>query len=730
MKRHNAFEEELAVLRRSVLDAVHARDEYGVEQGIEVYERLVQRFVTKLKDLGATYDQRAAHREVSESIGGGWSELEWIRDDYAKILRAAMGTQDFSIIHGVLYFPIRIAWIAFESQDFLSFTYFMAFPSLAFKYSHKLVDPETREIVLDKIARYPHEFVDYGLTPRLEHAESTADIEWVEALSEGMVATYNDLLKAAVDANDRASFILFLKHFRQLFENYDDRLAGYRDWAELEAVGHPPGDTSDLFKPLKSALTTLADLRSTALLGLGGWLIRHIQFGTPAERYEDWFPQLGLEGDIERLTRSYLIAKRERHEPLLRWGWWSLEGKEEGVAHWGGFDQYLDVAYVIAALRTVSVTDAPAAIREFGDHDVYVMEESGSLTRILGEIESNLDKWGSLLPPEPLTRIAALRNTFGVTIAYRREVREREVVNALLSPSRVNEFASAEEKGYRRETEFLRLVRTIGKVRQVPEAARPDRHWGFHELLPKDWFVEGSNTEITHFGEQHGSNLRHGVVDRILREIVLALPGFPLEDDIPLSTLIEPKILALKARGASPLILLAGGFRLYQRLGSDPGFSSPGPVWGPPREGTLIGSMGDTEVHGIHWRGFEMVLVCDLKRIGTWEQVMPVEVKQDERILADEVRFTLRLLQEDEARKWVAERPDLHLKKKEDGAEESIEDAVYRLRQKVVHRLTTSAHFAIEDRESGLVFRKPGEAPQAEADSEDSEAEGNAEDSP
>lgn len=707
MMRQGRFEEECAVLRRSVLRSVEERDEFALEQGLEVYERLVRRFIRKLGDLGVAYDQQSARREVSGSIRGGWPQLEWIRDDYVTILGTALRSSDFGIIRRALYFPFSIARTALDAQDYLSFYYFLELPVVAYNLAEELPPSQLKTRIVERLARYPREFTDYHLTIRLGESETEADIWWVRQMSEGVIGIYNGLLKSAVDALDSASFTDLLVHLNQLFRHYDDSIPGFQDWQESpEGDVRPNSGPLPLFTQLASTLSALESLRNITKLGIAAWTARCVQVRQSASHLDTVLPLLGFDGDLEKLSRTWIAASEERYEALLRWSWWSIEGKQEGVVHWGGFDQYLNTAYVVFALRTVKSDGPPQAIDAFSATDTYALDENGALHSALTDIGNHADLWRGLVPEDLLGRSEALRRIFRATVEHRRGVREKQVVAAALSTTRIELFAAAEARGYEVLPDFLRLVQATGAVRQVPASLLEGNQWGYNELLPKEWFIDDTHVAIDHLGKQHGQDLRAGLTGHILKELLAGLPTEGLRDEPLVSNQIHQHVSALRDRGGTPVVLVVGSLHLIQRLRSDPAFSPNNAAWGRGPD-VAMGVLAGADVHRLLARDIEAIAVCDLARVGAWEQGIPGGGDPEERILAGEVRFRLRELDEDELVRLASERQARLRKDDPAGRVESMEQATWNLRQRVVHRLLTSARFAIEDASWGMVLRGP-----------------------
>jgi hypothetical protein len=99
---------ELGYLRDTVVEAALQRKSSIVESGLETYEALVGTFIDVLKEFGSPYDRDQALAEIHR-VGGGWSEIEWVRDDYREIADAALASKNLSVILPVIYFLWALA---------------------------------------------------------------------------------------------------------------------------------------------------------------------------------------------------------------------------------------------------------------------------------------------------------------------------------------------------------------------------------------------------------------------------------------------------------------------------------------------------------------------------------------------------------------------------------------------------------------------------------------------
>jgi len=163
------------------------------------------------------------------------------------------------------------------------------------------------------------------------------------------------------------------------------------------------------------------------ILALIGWMHHSQHRDRESEASEAGMP----EGDMKRLARllesaphslSRLVLALERAQVDRRsheWNWdgWLLEGAEELTAHWVDFDQHLDWAFVLVALRSdMSVIELENWVPS---RDFAFKVREGWLLGIAAQLDGAAER--SLLPEDWKKRVDQLGDMLKVIAARREE---------------------------------------------------------------------------------------------------------------------------------------------------------------------------------------------------------------------------------------------------------------------------------------------------------------------
>lgn len=704
---------ELTYLRESVLRAIRGADVLTVEEGLEVYRELVRVFIAKLKMYGADYDKALSIREASAFPGETWPALEWIQSDFGEILAASFDHPNKKILRAVLYFPVSVARIALHENDYFTFHQLaLAFPEHTYGLANRLEDSELRTLAVELIGTHLREVDQFDIAATLERAGTKKELKHVFEIAEGILLIFGRLLKAAFDRRQLDHFRNFLMEMNRLFDSWGERLPGYERWVLMEP--HPiDGDEAEnhlgeLYTSLQDQLGKLQGLRDVTRFGLNAWITK--KYGgeeLDAEEYRGWFEACGTFGDFVRLTNTYLLARKYETQDLLRWDWWVLEGAGDQMVAID-LDAHVDRAYVIHALRTGTIDDAKrAAVRDIeGIREVEYLaaKEDAPVRTMVATIQNEKERWAPVLKDGGEVSVEAFTIFLDKLVQHAKDEWTASVIDAELSPRRVAEFKSCILKGYEMGAEIRDFFLKEGRYEWAGEHPGGKDRWGFNVLLPKEYFVEESNVWTVGLGENYGTNVAAGLGQVILKAVVPELQERSL-DNREKSVIEDLRRASREAAesGLSPVILLLGGWRAHADLFDHKGFV-PEHVARGRKHATRVGFLDDTPVHSIRFRGQAAALVADFRKLGVWKQFQPKLTPDHEEVLGKELVFRLTPVSEEDARRYVSERPDEFRETDEDGQMESVEDAVRRLRQRVYFRVLAQAEFVLESKDAGFRF--------------------------
>jgi hypothetical protein len=718
-KAGDRFHEELSYVRASVVAAIRARDEAVVREGLDLYKALVQVFARRLKQFGAQYDHKSAQAEGSSLFGHGWPEIEWIERDYWAFLTEAFEAPHPSILREILFFPTAIAHISLQEGDYLTFHKLtVRTPGMAYKLAAELPDERMRAMGTRLVSRYMTEFARYSVAIRLDRAERAGEIIEVGEIARGVLVIFNELLRLAFDSRRIDDFVKFGMEMSKLFENYESQVDGFEDWRaeQQEKLGlqaFSPGQ-EEVFGALDRLLSELETLKRVIRLGIGAWICREYQMGTlTSTEFHRWFGAAAMEGSLKSLTWTFWKARSREYETLLRWDWWVMEGREEGVLHWGGYEMHLDTAYVVRALEIVSESEIATARAEEAvvDRDFvhYLDGDEASLKQTLRSTASPESKWRSVMGHDVDERVRLLSTYFTILVQQTKQQLAARVVESDLDAERVEIVARDILKGFEKQSEIRAFFEQAGAYGAGGAAPGDVEGYGFNRLLPKDMFVAGSNVSIEGWGEQIGADLAWTVGTKVLEGIEEAtLHRLEARVDRSVAETVLETVSALRARKFDPTILLVGGWKAYEAITSDSRFVQGERGWGP-RRGRKLGALNGAPVYSIPRSASARAFVAEFGRLGRWEQY---EAKADEagaKVLGQFLFFSLMPVTEEMAGRAVRERPAEFLKGVAEPTPAQIAAKVFELRQQVQLRLFAWFRFDLREPEAGECLLLPND---------------------
>jgi len=634
MKDRDDIRDELTSLRDRTVRAVRDERPSEVDEGLDLYRELVRTFVRRLANYGARYDRREAHAEVSGIPTRGWPEIDWIQDDYIEILRTAFRYPTQKILGMVLYFPVSVSSVALYEGDYLSFQEFaLGIPEYAYSLAARLKDKELSDFAVERVWRFLKEFSDLVIGERIESVDDVNELERIGEIAEGILLIFNGLLKTAFELRRLEDFQQFIIRMGQLFDERQFGGSDFQDWhlthryaLPNEKLGEPPR-----YHTIARILDTLQGLQGLIRFGLNGWITRQFAGSKlTAEEFQTWFTACGSFGDLSRLTRLYVESIGMSRQDLLRWEWWALEGTEGAVSI--DVDGWFHRIYALHALNELSQSGhgAPTIALAWPRELRFLIDrESGPLRAAVKDVGDHPERWRTVLREGALERIGELSAILNAEIARIERDWRRLVVQSPMNAERVSAFRQGVLEGYQNGWNFRDLVWNEDKPLITPNVEESKKALGYHRLLPKEYFVEGTNILIGPFAEGVGRQLANEVERHALDEFVRQLR--PIETSAVASE-VEKAIEALKKSGHVPTVVLLGSWSAYMSL-----YPQLEQAHALENAGRFKGAV----VHNVPFPTHSLILIGDLSRMGEWHQYAVTNSWPHESPLNGELSFSL-----------------------------------------------------------------------------------------
>lgn len=513
------LQEELRELRNRVIDAIRARREDRVKAECGTYEWLARTFMEALSEIGARYSFEAAAEE-RKSLGGGWSEVEWLDDDIRLFLKEAQTVADGNVFHEALRLPIHIAWEATQLGDHYVFSQFIGSLELAY---HIAVDDSTSPLLQRRILKDIRDLTTftsrYIINPMLDGRPGTAGspddaVGYATALLQVLSRT----AKAALDQG-RYSELSHLADAIRTVANPSERWRDHTRRIRERALRPADGDQR------QDPREVIAERANEALYGLAAFALAKL-----------W----DKPGDVElRRCLSELLAfvgsAQKELVPLLnrclqdsteqRWGWswWEMTSRENGDRVAFGVirvGEKLLRTYVYASLLLApKATGKPAELPPDPKLATSAQRENGLLA-MLKEAEQGTGNWSHVLSDDQRSRVKSLKAALENVVAEHERQEKERVRNASLSSAKVERFKAGVLKAYAENSQMWHLLSRFGLVKQAAGNEPGAAHFRYREVTPKEFFVEPPVTEMGYSGESYGEGLASGQTSATLEKLV------------------------------------------------------------------------------------------------------------------------------------------------------------------------------------------------------------------
>ena len=630
----------------------------------------------------------------------------WILErDLYDILEFAISTQDRDLIGSAMYFPVRIARLALETNEQRLFIRFTSFMPAVYQLVARDHENRVRDFIIDWCWRHLREFADYRVIQRLESdltpLDELAQLGWyLIAISR----TFNNLLETAVDARDQESFGQFgtaldyiLQHYRPEHAVTDHYQLAFRlqDENLSEEERQQLEQRFARYQTLVGIREQVQQIRQAIWFGISGWLIREFTkgriqqpvFATMFEQARDHFR------DLRELSSTYLAVRRE-DVIGLDWSRWVLSELPEGEAHWIDTDSWMRTFYCIQGLRLTP--------EDIGDEGTLIVPDR-DLEHMLDSLKSTCERlqeerglWRGIVSDQDLGRIDNLLELHRRAIVIERHQQEEWLIQQPISQAKWQAFRQEFLESWRDNAITRALISRFGIIEDRTNEPPPEGMpaYGVNTLDDKAAYVEGWHVAYPGWGSSRGLQMA-GTEDALV--IPSIANGLVVEESVDLNDLVDGLVSAIEAlreQGYNPSAILVDSSHWFRR--SSFGAEDFVPRWAPECEpldvpgfeGRLRGVPIIIIRHGLSGSA----LVADFGALGRWIQYQvttaPGEI------------FELHLgeIDREKAEHLLDENPELL----DDLGAKNREEGIRLLQQKVHLRILERFEYAIDDPQAGV----------------------------
>ena len=152
----------------------------------------------------------------------------------------------------------------------------------------------------------------------------------------------------------------------------------------------------------------------------------------------------------------------------------------------------------------------------------------------------------------------------------------------------------------------------------------------------------------------------------------------------------------LETSGFDPVIFILKSWSASRILESSKDFRRHDTEPGKPK---ALGLYRNKPAFSPHYRGSPIVVVADMKKLGTWLQYKPKQVFEEEQYISEEFSFSIKPFTRESALELIRKQPDIM--KGKDGDIRQEEEVLIELQQRVHVRLVEQFEFEITDNKAG-----------------------------
>jgi hypothetical protein len=698
--------DQLVNLKDQAFSAIRSGRPSEFQDVLNMYARLIERILHSMHGLGSLFDLRTA----SSPFESEWWPVMALRSDVYDIIRLALDTGDQESVETAVIFPLQIMGLALHYGDHQLFRRFGNFYPTVYGLLSTRMDEQIAESVRNRCWRLLRQFLDYRIIRRME-----SDLVGLEELAQlktyavGIMLTFNDLLKAAIDQRDTAAFREFGRGLDLLLQQFDPERAvpdhydlefrlksGRLDQVERTRIEM----CLSRYRTLEAIGNELELVRRQLWFGLAGWLTYEF-LGRRLEQQE--FANLfdiarAHFNDLNALGYTFLQSVNRSRGADVALGWisWDMGLREEGETYGVSTEGWLMTFYCIQGLRLT-----PEDIGESGtpippDRQLDYIPDS--LRETCNSIERQRDQWTGVVTPDDIDRIP---NFLELNRRAKEEQLRREedwLIAQEISPRKRTEFQSQFLEAWANGATVRAIITHYGHFEDQTHEPPPAGLdcYGFSVTDDKAAFIEGWHIGYPSWGASYGTRIAQTENAITLATLVSNVPVLETSD-ADLETQITESLRILREAGYAPNVILVGWERwISQEL----------------RRSALFVPRGHPNCPGVDIQGYqgifdgvpvfsmireleESVLVFDLKRLGVWVQHQVVGSP------GQIFEFHIATFDENEAEKLLAEQPE-RLQDRHTGQQLTHDEAIRRILHQVHLRILERFDYVFDDTQAGF----------------------------
>lgn len=595
----SVFKTQLESLRTSTIRNIQVGLPNEINDGLDVYQRLLEELLTSFNDLELVGPRPVFNLTIFGPTSG--EQLGWLHSDYSDFFRQSLRSGDSVVIVSVLNGLMGIVATCIQMGNLPDLDLFLQLLTAVWSDSKKELDEGNWLSVRASIVGILNTSSRLLMSRRRMMATDGGNVmERNSTLMASVAKTFGNMMKQCVDAASVSDFISL-----------------------ADAIGGTSENLTQLLHGTKPDMFTEQSLQylSAATVGVGGWMLYLRSRAALASEtfFELWTKYMST---IQQSWETLTIVNSFQWRGFFGWSSWEAfyVGPNNGfVVSIAG---YVEDALMIGAANLqqlprpddfIQGDDGPRSAREIQsmvDHLLSRLDDAGD----------NQARTDLLAPGNGLD---AIRNSLdAIRRDYSRQL-ENDLIKKDLDSDRVSEFFEAVEKEWDAQQKIVDLLPSE-RWQLEPSTEHPSevnlswRILGPYVTISKDFFAE------THVSADP-KMLAFEVV-RALAQSEAALLRTELISSLPirktkrteLTSAIMREVARQRKNGLEPIVALFGNYQLLHTVREK---DSPGQVWGVG----FAGQISNAKIFWEHGLNNEHCIVFDPSRIGrVWWREMEI----------------------------------------------------------------------------------------------------------
>ncbi|MBY0226524.1 MAG: hypothetical protein K2Q28_12025 [Hyphomicrobium sp.] len=514
-KASDLFTQELQASKDGFIAALRAESPGAVDTFSKLFIEIAEIFLEALVNMGATYKPDMARKERN-GWGGGWVEIDSLRDDWREILPVAVKTENRSIATSVSYLPFAIASRAFQVRDHYCFQEFIVLAD----YLYWVAEREkgtVEELLKERSWRYVHEIAKFQIEPALQNNETGADE--INDFLEFLLFAVRSLMLVA----KQASATRDLKIVREIVDALGDisrslESEAYRADSEMLKLQISRATEPQELGNQKNALSRQVayeaasdDLRrgvTQVLLALIGHAIAELLKNGIQEGDLEILAALsnGLPNQMDDLSAAWRDIRGS--DPDDYWGWTMWDVIPDGKVRSISSHAQLARGYIFKSLSILSsLREQPALDVRISHSRTLSSVSTGIIAEILNEIETERSAdWSRILTEAQRHEVPTLRDLLETARRADQRAELERTRAAPLCQEKVSRFGEELIERYRSTIrlrpllEWKSAIVDVGRLEGV-------RTLGYNQVDDKSAFISQEHTSFGGWGEAYGEGL-------------------------------------------------------------------------------------------------------------------------------------------------------------------------------------------------------------------------------